>query len=140
MSVKQDSDPLSHLCHFLLSSAGCDGILVSRSIDEGQCVLAKSGQKMEYKKGQVIPTSHTICHHTASMGVPLIIDDTFAHPLVKRSKAVTEGGVGAYMGVPIDMEGQEKRVICAVNFRRKQWKDVENFLMTEAARYIRSEL
>lgn len=139
MLDKRDSDPLSLLCHFLERSVGCDGILVSESVAEGQRLLAKSGQKMTYEIGQIVPTDFTICHHTSNMGVPLIIDDTFAHPLVKTAKVVTEGGVGAYMGVPIDVEGPQKRVICAVRFRRKVWRDVENYVMTEAARYIRTE-
>ena len=44
-----------------------------------------------------------ICHHTVAAGVPLVIPDTAADDRVCDVARVREGGIGAYVGVPLRM-------------------------------------
>ena len=47
------------------------------------------------------PVGMSICMFTVVSGIPFIVDDAAAHPLLADHPAVTSGEVAAYAGVPL---------------------------------------
>ena len=77
---------------------------------------------------QETPLSHSICQHSVAIEFQLVIDDTNGHPLLKDNLAVSELGIGAYLGAPIHVhKGTVIGAICALEFQPRNWsvQDIE---------------
>ena len=83
------------------------------------------------------PRNASICRHVAEMNRPLNVEDALVHPLVQRSPAVTEGGVGAYLGYPLhDSTGTPVGSICAVDAEWRRWQEQEQSQLQGLARIV----
>lgn len=63
----------------------------------------------------------TLCHYTLNSDQPLVIDDTFSHPVWKSVPTVETMGIRAYAGVPLKLDGQRIGSFCVVDMQPRAW-------------------
>ncbi len=67
----------------------------------------------------------TFCHYTLGSDAALVIDDTHADPVWKSVPTVTTLGVRAYVGVPIQLDGQNIGSFCVIDVKPRVWQPDE---------------
>jgi PAS domain S-box-containing protein len=88
------------------------------------------------------------CQHVVASGVPLLVEDARCHPLVRTSRATTEGGIVAYAGVPVrtpttfgdDLGGQVLGTVCVVEFAPRHWSGDDVAMLEDLAAAITAEI
>jgi len=63
------------------------------------------------------------CQYVVALDDVLVVNDSLRDPLVIDHPATTEGGVRAYLGVPLRMDGQCLGSFCVVDVRPRRWSD-----------------
>ncbi|MCE7870437.1 GAF domain-containing protein [bacterium CPR1] len=87
------------------------------------------------------PLSHSFCQHVAIGNKPLVVKDAREHPLVKDNPAVGELGVIAYLGVPLQLKGEEPfGVLCTIDQSPRSWSDDDVQALTELAHLVVSQV
>ena len=87
------------------------------------------------------PRDTSICRHVAEMNRQLAIEDALVHPLVKDSEAVTQGGVGAYIGYPLhDVDGTPGGTLCAIDRKWRRWKDRDHAVLRQLAHVVNAHI
>lgn len=72
------------------------------------------------------PLSHSFCKHVVATGKPLVVTDARSHPLLRENKAISELGVVAYAGIPLETsEGQTLGSFCAIDREPRVWTQEE---------------
>jgi PAS domain S-box-containing protein len=109
-----------------------------------------AGDRQYFKSTQGVPESvrqnpstsltHSLCQHTVTTQLPLIIEDTREHPLVRDNGAVTELGISAYMGIPLLSEGQALGTLCALDMAPRQWTEEQVLLLGDLAAMLATKL
>ena len=91
--------------------------------------------------GTGIDLDHSICWQVAQMGVPLIVEDAYSHPLLMNHPAVTELGIAAYLGLPVP-QGTDGAllVLCAAEKHRRYWSRTDIATLRDAAAQVREIL
>lgn len=102
--------------------------------DEQQYSLARTRAPPPYGVERFVPLGFSLCQHVVAMDRPLVVDDAWLNPLVREASAVTEGGLGAYLGAPIhDEAGATLGALCAVELAPRRWTARErDFVVTMA--------
>jgi GAF domain-containing protein len=75
-------------------------------LDDDRQFLAGSSTALEAGE-RWRPVGLSICKYTVVSGIPFIVDDATAHPLLAAHPAVISGEVGAYAGVPLFSEDDQ---------------------------------
>ncbi|AJE46354.1 GAF domain-containing protein [Celeribacter indicus] len=119
--------------HAALSPAG---VVIVRARPDVIEVLASTGNPLGWSFGEQVAPGDTISHHVVEMDRELIIDDAFAHPLVRDSVSVTGCGVASYVGMPYHAEGRVIGVLALVDIHARVWEDWEIDTMRAAARRL----
>jgi signal transduction histidine kinase len=82
----------------------------------------------------------TFCHHTLGRAAALVIDDTHADPTWRAVPTVDTLGVRAYVGVPLQLDGQTIGSLCVIDMQPRHWSreeiDVLEQIALSAAREI----
>lgn len=79
-------------------------------------------------------TGTTFCHHAIESEGPLVIEDTVADPVYRLVPTVTSLGVGAYLGIPMQLtSGERIGSFCAIDFQPRTWSPLDVEVMTELA-------
>ena len=113
-------------------NAAC--VLVTRVTESRQYVLAHAGRSLPSWFTGCTSLDYSICQHSVAMDFPLVIDDTFSHPLMRGNLTVEELSVAAYIGAPVHVrEGLAIGTLCAVEFHQRRWPDEEIQYMIDAA-------
>lgn len=87
------------------------------------------------------PLTHSICAHTVTGKVPLIIKDAASHPLVKDNPAITAFGVGAYAGVPLITEdNQAIGALCVLDTTAREWTESEVRTLIDLAALVAAKI
>ena len=95
----------------------------------------------EIPEGRAVPLSHSLCQIVVGTGEPVAIDDTQAHPLARDNGAVTDMGVGAYLGVPVRApSGHVLGSLCAVDFEARSWTDADRTSLVSLAASVEGEI
>lgn len=68
---------------------------------------------------------HGWCQHVIGTGDVLAINDASTHALVRDTDAAAKGTVGAYLGVPLLIEGEIVGALCVFDDRPRVWTDSE---------------
>lgn len=98
--------------------------LVTLVDEERQFFKSCIGLPEPWRSLRQTPLSHSICQHVVASGEPLVIGDTYGHPLVGCSPAVVDLGLRAYLGLPLPLtEGQILGSFCVADSRPRQWTD-----------------
>lgn len=63
------------------------------------------------------------CQYVVALDDVLVVNDSLHDPLVVEHPATTEGGVRAYLGVPLRVEGECLGSFCVVDVRPRRWSD-----------------
>ncbi len=86
-------------------------------------------------------SGRTFCHYAIQSSAPLVIDDAAAHPVYRNVPTVQSLGVGAYVGVPLVMDGgQAIGSFCAIDIKPRRWTPVEIEALTELAASAKREI
>ncbi len=88
------------------------------------------------------------CQHVVASGQPLLVSDARIHPLVHDNLGTTQGGIVAYVGVPLyapaslgpEMGGRVLGTICVVDFAPREWSEDDVHLLTDLATAVTAEL
>jgi signal transduction histidine kinase len=70
-------------------------------------------------------SGHTFCHYAIVNPEPLVIDDTYEHPVWRAVPTVDSLGVRAYLGVPLIVAGQPIGNFCVIDTRPRSWTTIE---------------
>lgn len=82
----------------------------------------------------------TFCHHTVQRTTPLVIPDTAADPLYRDIPTVRTLGVAAYVGIPLNVDGQNIGAFCAIDTRPRNWTPDEVDTLVELAASAQREI
>ncbi len=83
----------------------------------------------------------SICKYTVAGRVPLIVDDTRAHPLLKDHPAVRDRSVLAYAGVPLqDDQGFVVGTLSTWDTRGRHWSSGQVQILNDLADVARKRL
>jgi PAS domain S-box-containing protein len=87
------------------------------------------------------PLSHSFCRHVALSGLPLVVEDTRRHPLLRSNPAVRELGWIAYAGVPLAThQGYVLGAFSVVDGMPRLWSDRDVALLQDLAACAASEI
>lgn len=113
-------------------------VQVSLIGDTEQVVASLSSGGSESTTG---PAEDSLCTVTMRQGVPLLVPDATAEPLVCALPPVTSGAVGAYLGVPLrDAAGQSLGALCAFDSAPRGWTASDVALLERLSRAVLAEL
>ncbi|HEX4337091.1 MAG TPA: diguanylate cyclase [Polyangiaceae bacterium] len=138
-----DSDPeeafdrLTRLCADLI---GAPVALVSLVDDRRQFFKSARGLGEPWASRRGTPLTHSFCKHVVSSGQPLIVEDARKSPLLRDNLAITELGVIAYAGVPIESEGRAIGAFCAIEQKPRAWSDEDIRLLRELAHAVEAQI
>ncbi|HET9013643.1 MAG TPA: GAF domain-containing protein, partial [Gemmatimonadaceae bacterium] len=82
----------------------------------------------------------TLCQHTLRSATPLAVDDTAADPHYASVPSVAAFGVGAYLGVPLIVEGQPIGAMCAIDTTPRSWTGDEVRVLSDLAAMTLDEI
>lgn len=76
----------------------------------------------------------TFCHYAIASDVPLVINDTKAHPVYSQVPTVQSLGVAAYVGIPLKLStGEVIGSFCAVDSKPRVWSERDVRVISELA-------
>ena len=79
-------------------------------------------------------TGTTFCHYAIASDVPLVINDTAAHPVYSQVPTVRSLGVAAYVGIPLKLStGEVIGSFCAIDSQPREWSDRDVRVLSELA-------
>jgi GAF domain-containing protein len=70
-------------------------------------------------EGVVAPLRDTICQRLLDGRIDAVVTDTAAHPAVRDLRAVREGDIRAYIGVPFQTADARAYVLCCLAFETR---------------------
>jgi GAF domain-containing protein len=70
-------------------------------------------------EGVVAPLRDTICQRLLDGRIDAVVTDTAAHPAVRDLRAVREGDIRAYIGVPFQIADARAYVLCCLAFETR---------------------
>ncbi|PIE13774.1 MAG: hypothetical protein CSA70_03395 [Rhodobacterales bacterium] len=114
------------------------GVILSEFRNKRQYFLAFAGAPLPTPYAHDLSPDHSVCLHVAEMGVPLVIDNAYVHPLLHGHKAVSELGVGSYFGVPVKL-GEQTLVLCAFDDRKHIWDEDDRDHILGLARQLEAD-
>ncbi len=115
--------------------------LLSLVDDNRQFFKSAVGLGGEVGEARETPLTHSFCQHVVTSGVPLIIEDTSAHPAVCDNPAIKDYGVASYVGFPIrDTDGFVLGSFCVIDGKVRSWSDSDLALLEDLAGLVMTEI
>ncbi|MFL4470824.1 GAF domain-containing protein [Tateyamaria armeniaca] len=103
----------------------CDASLISIVSAEALVALGYSGDNAALA-GRSFHLRDTVCARTVQAGRPLRIANAQADPDLRALPAVERLNIGAYLGVPLKLEGRGiVGAVCAISTSARIWRDSE---------------
>ena len=128
------------LSQSIAAKLGCEVSLVSVLRGKLLVSLGHSGVVSSFEERSV-PEHDSICGLTVRTGKPLRVVDAQRDPNVRDIKMVKALGIGAYLGVPLQVEdGVTVGSICAVSTSPRIWQDSELTFMQAIAELAESRI
>lgn len=88
-----------------------------------------------------LPMSHSICSIVVSQRESLVADSTHPHAAVAANPAVSELGIHAYAGMPINApDGETVGSFCAIDLQPRVWTQDELEVLENLAQLVQREL
>lgn len=119
-----------------VSLTGAPMSLVSIVDAQGQYLKSHAGVAEELREGRSMPLSHSLCQYVAALGTPVVIDDARLDPTYADNCSVTELGVVAYAGVPLDVDGETIGSLCVLSNEPRAWADQEIATLQDLASFV----
>ena len=115
--------------------------LVSLVDDHRQFFKSQHGLAEPFASQRETPLTHSFCQHVVSQAAPFIVTDAREHPLLRDSRAISEMGVVAYAGIPIQSsDGQVLGSFCAIDTQPHEWTESELDTLRQLGELLRTEL
>jgi PAS domain S-box-containing protein len=85
--------------------------------------------------------THSFCQYVVMTGVPLLVEDAPAHPLVCDNLAIRDLGVKAYLGVPLlSSDHYLLGSFCVIDTKPRRWQPHELDVVADFARLVETEI
>jgi len=124
------------LLHAVTHRLQMDGAFFARVTDTEQINLATTGASADsftVYAGDRLPRVDSYCHHVVERDAAWVIRDTRDEPLVCDLKVTIEGGLAAYLGVPVrDPDGQVFGTLCCMHHAPREDLDEQDVAVAEA--------
>ena len=115
--------------------------LVSIVTNDRQFFKAARGLPEPWSSRRETPLSHSFCRHVVQRGEPLIVNDARTHEFIRDNLAITDLGVTAYLGFPIQLSGGERLgAFCCIDTVPREWSSEAIDLVRDLAELVNSEL
>ncbi len=114
--------------------------LISLVDSNRQFFKSSLGLPQPYQEARQTPLSHSFCQHVVHTESPLMVSDAVHDPLVKENLAIRDLSVNAYLGVPIDVNGQTLGAFCAIDCKPRHWTDSDLEVMKDLVLGIIAEV
>jgi PAS domain S-box-containing protein len=115
--------------------------LITLVTEDRQFFKSATGLPEPWASRRGSPLSHSLCRHVAVSGLPLVVEDTRQHPLLRGNPAVQELGWIAYAGVPIaTRQGYVLGAFSVVDGMPRLWSDRDVALLQDLAACAASEI
>jgi PAS domain S-box-containing protein len=86
------------------------------------------------------PLSHSICQYVVSSRKPLIVTDARREEQLKDNLSITDFGVIAYLGFPLEVENQTLGSFCVIDTKPHPWSEREIGIVRELAHFVAAEI
>ncbi len=113
--------------------------LVSIVNDTHQRFKAMLGLSEEALGDRGTPLSHSICSIVVETRRPLVVTDALADVRVRDNGAVTDLGIRAYAGVPIEFEGHTLGSLCLLDSESREWPAATTQLLQTLSAAVAAE-
>jgi two-component system cell cycle sensor histidine kinase/response regulator CckA len=131
-------DRLTHLAARLL---GAPVALVSVMGEDRAFLKSAVGVSEPWASERAMPLAYSFCRHVVSSGVPLVIEDTRRHPLVRSNPAIRELSWISYAGVPLTTRGgQAAGTLCVIDTLPRVWSPRDVALLQDLAASVVTEM
>jgi two-component sensor histidine kinase len=115
--------------------------LVSLVDTDRQFFMSSFGLSEPWASARQTPISHSFCQHVVARATPLIVEDARTDPVVCDNPAVTELGVAAYLGVPLQTPaGHVLGSLCAIDTKVRAWSEADIAVMKDMAAIVMREI
>jgi two-component system cell cycle sensor histidine kinase/response regulator CckA len=115
--------------------------LITLVTEDRQFFKSATGLPEPWATRRGSPLSHSFCRHVAASGLPLVVEDTRRHPLLRSNAAVRELGWVAYAGVPlVTGEGYVLGAFSVADGMPRLWSDRDVALLQDFAACAASEI
>ncbi|HUQ15774.1 MAG TPA: PAS domain S-box protein [Gemmatimonadales bacterium] len=115
--------------------------LITLVTEDRQFFKSATGLAEPWASRRGSPLSHSFCRHVAVSGLPLVVEDTRRHPLLRSNPAVRELGWIAYAGVPLAThQGHVLGAFSVVDGMPRLWSDRDVALLQDLAACAASEI
>ena len=128
--VEEQYDRLTRLVGKLMSTPVA---LLSLVDKERQFFKSQVGLQEPWAAQRQTPLSHSFCQWVVSGREQVAIEDAQVHPVLKTNQAIRDLGVVAYLGVPVNSEGQTLGSLCAIDSKPRSWQGAQLDLLKELA-------
>lgn len=109
-------------------------------VGANQFVPASHGLTYEPTQ-QHTPIGESLCSITMAFGGTFGVADTRTHAWTRSLPPVQEGGVAAYLGVPLyDPDGLAMGALCVFDSEPRTWRDEDEALLLDLAQLVTREL
>ncbi|MEM6678114.1 MAG: GAF domain-containing sensor histidine kinase [Pseudomonadota bacterium] len=86
------------------------------------------------------PLTHSFCQHCVADGRPFVVEDARSNARVEQNLAVSELGVVAYLGVPLQApDGAVIGAVCAIDTVPRAWGPQERAVLEALAASVETE-
>ncbi len=124
-------EPLDRLTRLGARLLGAAMTAVSLVGADRQVIRSGVGVPAELRE---LPLSHSICRHVVARDAPLVVPDAKRDPALRDGPAVTELGVGSYLGVPVrDPGGRPLGAFCVAEPTARPWTDEDLAVLHDLA-------
>ena len=128
------------LAQSIAAKLNCQISLISVVHEDALFALGHSGESSE-KENRNVAMRDTLCARTIEAGQPLRICDVRGDPVLARTPTVEAMDIGAYLGVPLRMEGGGVvGAICALSSSARIWQDAEQAYLVAVADLAESKI
>lgn len=114
---------------------------LDRAQDLHRIVDSRRGTPFGLRSNLAVPLDHSFCAHMADGHGPRRCNDVPGHPLYGRVEAVARTGVGAYLGVPVELsDGLRVGALAAYSRGDGTFDEEDERLLGMLARLLATEL
>jgi PAS domain S-box-containing protein len=136
--VEERFDRITRLASAIL---GVPVALVSLVDDHRQFFKSQHGLPEPWASQRETPLSHSFCQHVVSHAAPLIVADAREDPRLRDNLAISDIGVVAYAGIPIQSsDGHVLGSFCAIDTQPHEWTESEVDTLQQLGALLRTEL
>lgn len=115
--------------------------LISLVDRERQYFKSHVGLTGSWAQDRQSPLTHSFCQYAVATKEQFVVDDALRSPLVGDNPAITEEGVAAYAGSPLETSaGHALGALCVIDHQARQWQPWELDLLDELSALAVTEI